>query len=95
MQDIEKILQCALDTVHELENLPHVNFSKLQQLSQAYFDTCDKVKADMKHNVQHIQPYTPSGLGNYGLKKTVELAEAKKCLDDDEDLSSPLSPLDI
>jgi hypothetical protein len=64
----------------ELENIPHADFSKLQLLSQEYFEKCEKVKADMKQNVNHIQPYSPYGQGNYGLKKAVELAEAQKAL---------------
>jgi hypothetical protein len=71
----------------ELENIPHADFPKLQQLSQQYFEKCEQVKADMKQNVHHIQPYSPYGQGNYGLRKAVELAEAQKALSLSEDTS--------
>lgn len=79
-QDIANVLQFAQDTVIELENVPDADFSKLQHLSKQYFETCEKVKSEMKQSANYIQPYSPYGHGNYGLRKSVELIEARESL---------------
>ena len=84
-----KILQHAQETVTELEKIPNSDFNKLQQLSQEYFRTCEKVKVEMKNSVKHIHPYCPGGQGgSYGLRKKVELAEAVARINNDETPSS-------
>mmetsp|Transcript_18054 Transcript_18054/g.33891 ORF Transcript_18054/g.33891 Transcript_18054/m.33891 type:complete len:122 (-) Transcript_18054:153-518(-) len=87
-KDIAHIMKCAHDTVVEMENIPHADFSKLQELSEDYFQTCDKVKAKMKGCVEHIHPYSPSGQGTYALRKKLELAEAQAHITSNSDESS-------
>mmetsp|Transcript_8698 Transcript_8698/g.12982 ORF Transcript_8698/g.12982 Transcript_8698/m.12982 type:complete len:115 (-) Transcript_8698:282-626(-) len=81
-KDIASILQVAEETVHELDNLPHCDVKKLENLSEKYLSLIADVKRNALEGSKYLKPYRPYGQGNYALRRQVEVAHASSVLED-------------